>query len=252
MPPGLCSRGFDGNPLIETIAVTASTNADMLGRAGAGAPEGLWLRAEQQSGGRGRLGRIWLSPVGNLYCSTIVRIRPGDSPAPSLAFVAGLAVVETANKLIPAANARLKWPNDVLVNRAKLSGILLERRSDAVIIGIGMNVRIVPQVADRDVTSLCHEGAHFALTPGDVIEELVSAFARHLSIWREAGLGTVLAQWQALAHRLGEPLTVNLGGRDQLTGRYDGLQPDGTLRLKLPDGKIEIITAGDVELLHQA
>jgi BirA family biotin operon repressor/biotin-[acetyl-CoA-carboxylase] ligase len=238
--------------VIETIADTASTNADMLQRAGAGAPEGLWLRAEQQSGGRGRLGRSWSSPSGNLYCSTIVRIRDGDPPAPSLAFVAGLAVVLTANKLIPAANARLKWPNDVQVNRAKLAGILLERRNDAVVVGIGMNVRVVPQVADKDVTSLCQEGAHIALTPADIIEELAFLFAHVLSQWREAGLGTVLAQWQSLAHSVGEPLTVNPGGRDQLTGLYDGLQSDGALRLKLPDGKIEIITAGDVELLHQA
>lgn len=238
--------------MIETVAVTASTNADLLDRVATGGSEGLWLRAEQQSGGRGRLGRTWSSPLGNLYCSTIVRLRTSDPAAASLAFVAGLAVVQTANKFLPAQGARLKWPNDVLVGGAKLAGMLLERRDNAVIVGIGMNVRIVPDVPERKVTSLCHEGAHIAVSPADVIEELASAFACNLSEWRGEGLGTMLAKWKAHAHSLGEPLVVNPGGSETLNGVYDGLQPDGALRLKLPDGRIEIITAGDVELIRKS
>src|SRR5690606_6236394 len=120
---------------IRTVEQTGSTNADMLALAQAGASEGLWLRAERQTLGKGRQGKAWESPPGNLYASTLIRLRPSDPPAATLALVAAVALEEAVSVFLPA-RAAIKWPNDLLIDGAKLSGILLERAADAVVIGI--------------------------------------------------------------------------------------------------------------------
>src|SRR5436853_1339519 len=112
---------------ILTVAETGSTNDDLASLAREGAAEGLWLRAERQTGGRGRQGREWHSPAGNLYASTLVRLRPADPPAPTLALVAAVALHEVASAFAGGARIEIKWPNDLMVGGAKLSGILLER-----------------------------------------------------------------------------------------------------------------------------
>ena len=117
-----------------------------------GATEGLWLRAERQTGGKGRQGRAWVSPPGNLHASTLVRLRPGDPPAPTLALVAAVALHEVAS--IYAPGVQIKWPNDLLFDGAKLAGILLERLEDAVVIGFGVNLAHHPEGIDRPATSL--------------------------------------------------------------------------------------------------
>jgi BirA family transcriptional regulator, biotin operon repressor / biotin---[acetyl-CoA-carboxylase] ligase len=127
------------NPLIRTVEQTASTNQDVAALAAAGEPEGIWLRAVTQTAGRGRLGRSWSSPPGNLYASTLVRPRAGDSAAASLALVAAVALHEVASAW-SAAPVEIKWPNDLLIGGAKLSGILLESAEGAVVIGFGVNM----------------------------------------------------------------------------------------------------------------
>lgn len=235
--------------MIETVALTASTNADMLERAEAGAPEGLWIRAKQQSGGRGRLGRQWLSPPGNLYCSTLVRIGPSDPAAHLLAFVAGLAVLDTVRAILPETQARLKWPNDVHVDGAKLAGILLERRRDAVVVGIGMNVAIVPEVAGRTVTSLRDQGAMAQVDAAAVLELLAVRFGSRLLQWRTSDPATLLEVWCAAAHKPGEAMAVQRGPDDRIEGVFQGLSADGALLLRCRDGRMESVSAGDVHLL---
>ena len=235
--------------MIETVALTGSTNADMMARADAGAPEGLWLRAEQQDGGRGRLGRQWLSPIGNLYCSTLVRLRPDDPPAHLLAFVTALAVHDTVLHILPGCGARLKWPNDVHVEGAKLAGILLERRADAVVVGIGMNVAFAPDVPGRTVTSLRDLGAMAQIDAAAVIELLADRFATRLAQWRSVTSATLLDVWCAAAHKPGEAMAVQRAPDDRIEGVFDGLSSDGALRLKLADGRVEIVSAGDVSLV---
>ncbi len=221
----------------------------MLARAEAGAPEGLWIRAEQQSGGRGRLGRQWLSPLGNLYCSTLVRIGPDDPAAHLLAFVAGLAVLDTVRAIVPGVESRLKWPNDVHVDGAKLAGILLERRSDAVVVGIGMNVEVAPEVSGRSVTSLHDQGAMAQIDAGAVIELLVPRFEARLLQWRTSGAATLLEVWCAAAHKPGEAMAVQRGPDDRIEGVFDGLSVDGALLLRCRDGRVETVSAGDVHLI---
>lgn len=222
----------------------------MLERALAGAPEGLWLRAEQQSGGRGRLGRQWLSPPGNLYCSTLVRIVPTDPPAHLLAFVAGLAVHDTVRAVLPHIRARLKWPNDVHVEGAKLAGILLERRGDAVVVGIGMNVAVAPEGTGRAVTSLHDQGAMAHIDAAAVLELLAARFHDRLAEWRMAGgAATLLEVWCAAAHKPGQAMAVQRGPGDRVEGVFDGLAADGALLLRCADGRVEAISAGDVHLM---
>lgn len=221
----------------------------MLASAEAGACEGLWLRAEQQSSGRGRLGRDWLSPAGNLYCSTLVRIQGNDPPAHLLAFVTGLAVLDMVRTVLPNVDARLKWPNDVHVAGAKLAGILLERRKDAVVVGIGVNVAVAPEVEGRSITSLHLLGAPVQVDAAAVLELLAERFSALLLQWRTIEPPRLLDLWSAVAHLPGEAMAVQRGPDDRVQGVFDGVTVDGALRLRCDDGRIEIISAGDVHLI---
>ncbi len=208
-----------------------------------GAAEGLWLRAERQTGGRGRQGRGWHSPPGNLYASTLVRLRPGDPPPPTLALVAAVALHEVVQAFAPGHDVRIKWPNDLLVGGAKLSGILLERAEDAVVIGFGVNLARHPEGLDRPVTSLA---ALMGSAP-DVdafLETLSQSFARWLGIWRSEGIAPIRKSWMLAAHPLGTALSTAQGD-----GLFDGLDENGALRLRLADGSARVIHAGDVLLI---
>lgn len=235
--------------MFEEVALTGSTNADLLQRAGEGAPEGLWLRADAQDGGRGRLGRTWVSPVGNLFASTIVRVRPTDPAPASLAFVAAVAVYDTLRQIAPEVVISLKWPNDVLAqDGGKLCGMLLERAGDAVVVGIGLNLVTHPRDLDRTVSDLRTLGA----TPPDAqscVEILADAFARWLAVWRQNGLPAIIRHWEAHAHVRGTALSAKLPDGEELHGLYAGLEDDGALRLSLADGTIRAIHAADIFLI---
>jgi BirA family biotin operon repressor/biotin-[acetyl-CoA-carboxylase] ligase len=222
---------------IQTVSETGSTNDDVAALARNGAPEGLWLRAERQTGGKGRQGRAWQSPPGNLYASTLVRVDPKHPPPPTLALVAAVALHEAVARHTP--RARIKWPNDIIINRAKLAGILLERQGDAVVIGFGVNLAHHPEDLDRPAASL---GAR--VTPEALLRRLAACFESWLERWRTEGLAPVRAAWLAAAHPLGTPLAS--GGAE---GAFDGLDETGALRLRLAEGAIRLVHAGDVFLI---
>lgn len=206
-------------------------------------PEGTWLRAERQTGGRGRQGRAWHSPPGNLYASTLVRLQPHDPPAPTLALVAAVALHEVVGLCAPAHSFAIKWPNDLLAGGAKLSGILLERSGDAVVVGMGVNLAHHPEDLNRPATSLAALNGT-APEPCSFLEMLADSFARWLHRWRHEGLAPIRAQWLAAAHPLGTALSTAEGD-----GLFDGLDETGALRLRLPSGETRIIHAGDVFLI---
>ncbi|WP_206366372.1 biotin--[acetyl-CoA-carboxylase] ligase [Sphingomonas gei] len=237
----------------------------MLELARGGAAEGLWLRAERQTGGRGRQGRAWNSPEGNLYVSTLVRVRLGEPPAATLALVASVALEETVSTFLFPGEGRgpvsarsqpgpglrrgtpvLKWPNDILIDGAKLSGILLERADDAVVIGFGVNLAHHPVDLDRPATSLAAHGP--APDPAIFAETLAELFARWLSRWRD-GIAPVRERWLARAHPKGTALTARLSEGSAIDGLFEGLDPQGALILRLADGTSRVIHAGDVFLL---
>jgi len=213
-----------------------------------GAAEGLWLAALRQTAGRGREGRTWISPVGNLYVSTLVRIRPSDPPAPTLALVAAVALEETVRVFAPAlAGLAIKWPNDLLIQGAKLSGILLEREGDAVVIGFGVNIAERPGSVDRAVTSLADHGV--VVQRELFAETLAEIFGRWLERWRGEGLGVVRDRWVERALAKDTALTARLPDGTSFDGLFQGLDAHGALILRLADGRTHVMHAGDVFLI---
>jgi len=213
-----------------------------------GIAEGLWLAALRQTAGRGREGRTWVSPVGNLYISTLVRIRPSDPAAPTLALVAAVALEETVRVFAPAlAGLAIKWPNDLLIDGAKLSGILLEREGDAVVIGFGVNIAERPDNLDRAVTSLADHG--IAVERRVFAETLAEVFGRWLERWRGEGLGVVRDRWVERALAKDTALTARLPDGSSFDGLFQGLDQHGALILRLADGRTHVMHAGDVFLI---
>lgn len=236
--------------MIRTVEETASTNADMLALAAVGEPEGSWLRAEIQTDGRGRMGRGWHSPIGNLYASTLVRLQAHDPAAATLALVAAVALHEVVIAYASAdeCSVTIKWPNDMLVNGAKLGGILLERSGDAVVIGIGVNLGFHPVGLDRPVTSLTALGVE-APDSHYFCEDLAKTFAHWLGRWRGSGLAVIRQAWLEGAHPVGTALTARLGDGSSHDGLFDGLEADGALRLRLADRSLRVIHTADVFLI---
>jgi BirA family biotin operon repressor/biotin-[acetyl-CoA-carboxylase] ligase len=235
--------------LIRTIAETGSTNADLAAafRAGERVSEGDWLVADRQTSGRGRQGRAWSDGAGNFMGSTVVRPGPHDPPAPTLALMSGVALYEAVAPLLAdPSTLSLKWPNDLLIGRAKVAGILLEREGEAVIVGIGVNLAAAPQVEGRETIALSALGP--APARDDFAAALALAFDRELERWRAVGIEPLLRRWQAVAHREGTSLSVHEPDGTIVAGTYCGLSSDGSLLLRLEDGTTRPIHAGDVSL----
>ena len=234
---------------LEIVAETGSTNADLVARLTQGehVPEGHWLVADRQTQGKGRQGRTWLDAPGNFMGSSIVALGPQDPPPGTLSFVAALALYETLLPRMTDPRAlQLKWPNDVTLGGDKLCGILLERARDHAVIGIGVNLVAAPPVPDRKTRTLSELGP--APDRDAFGEELARQFDLELSRWREFGTGPIFARWLAAAHPEGTPLSVHDGAGARVSGRFAGLEEDGALRLRLDDGSVRAIHAGDVEL----
>lgn len=236
-------------PRFDTVPETGSTSADLLARLGGSehVAEGYWLVADRQHAGRGRQGRTWLDAPGNFMGSTVVNLSPQDPAAPSLSFAAALAVYEALVGRVPApAGLRLKWPNDVLLDGAKLAGILLERAGNAAVIGIGVNLASAPTLDERAAGHLREMGP--APDRDAFAHDLAASFDRELERWRQFGLEPLFARWLAAAHPPGSPLAVHAADGERVSGRFDGLEADGGLRLRLADGGVRVIHAGDVTL----
>ena len=233
------SSGFE----IRTYASLGSTNDEARRLAREGAAEGTVVTALEQTAGRGRHGRGWASPPGNLYLSLL--LRPGLPPGRlgELAFLAGLAVAETAAALLPAGRAvTLKWPNDVLVDGAKTAGILIEQEGEAAILGIGLNLAHCPADTPYPATALAAAGAEadVAAARARLLERLAAA----LSCWRGEGFAAIRAAWLARAHPLGAALSVRLP-EGVIAGRFAGLDPAGALLIETANGPRRI-TSGEV------
>ena len=207
------------------------------------AREGQWLIARWQHAGRGRQGREWQSLDGNFFGSVLVELRADDPPAPTLALLAGLALVEALKALPVQVDATLKWPNDVLLGDAKLAGILLERSGDRVVAGFGVNLATAPVIEGRRTISLGRSTTPEAFGP-----LLAGSVDRLLAEWRRSGTGWLVEAWEAAATPHGTPLTVHEGAGQRIAGRFAGIAPDGSLRLLLDGGEVRSIHAGDVEV----
>ena len=216
----------------------------MLARAEQGlAVEGDWLVADRQTAGRGRHGREWVSPGGNLYATTLVTLRDGDPVAPTLALVAGIAAFD----VLCMPGLQLKWPNDLIVGSAKLGGILLERSGQAIVIGMGVNLASHPDMSDRPSTSLAALGV--SLTRDVLVQRLIQSVAAWVAEWRSQRLPAVRDAWLARAHAIGTMLSAAVPDGTRVSGSFAGLTETCALRLALADGQVRVIDAGDVFLV---
>ena len=231
-----------------------STNDEAKTLARAGAPEGTVVWAGEQTAGRGRRGRAWLSPPGNLYVSLVLRPGGTAAGAAQLGFVAALGLGDAVAALTgPALQLNYKWPNDLLANNRKVAGILLESETggsdsvDFVVIGIGVNLAVKPTNVEYPATSLAEEGF-----PEPTPPVLLKAFVRHFDPWarrwRAEGFAPVRAAWLARGIGVGEAIRVRLE-RSTLLGRFLDLDEDGALVLEAADGRRRI-AAGEVFPAH--
>ena len=229
--------------VVQHHAVLASTMDATRACARDGAPDGTVVVARQQTQGRGRHGRDWFSPEGNLYASIL--LRPGLPPArlSELGFVVALAAADAVDAVLPRGRARLKWPNDVLLDGAKIAGILVEIVEDnAAIIGFGLNILRVPEATPYPVTCLRDAGAN--TSPEAVLAHLLCALERHLAHWSAHGFAHTRDAWLARGPAPGETIRVRIGTRID-TGRFAGLDADGALLLA-ENGATRRVVAGDV------
>jgi BirA family biotin operon repressor/biotin-[acetyl-CoA-carboxylase] ligase len=234
---------------LHTFARVDSTNDNAKTLAQKGAPHGTVVWAAEQTAGRGRFTRAWASPPGNLYMSVVLRPEVAPPRTAELGFIAALAVAETVETFLPpSTTAQLKWPNDVLVNGAKISGILLEGQFSGqgiawIVAGIGVNIVSMPDSPAYPTTSLAASGAA-AVTVEAVLHVLLTRLGAWLDSWRGAGFEPVRAAWMRRAARLGDPISVRIGTAP-LTGRFGGIDHDGALLLETTEGTRRI-TAGEV------
>jgi len=251
-------RGFDS---------IGSTNTEALAAAEAGDPGGLWFAARQQTAGRGRRGRQWESPAGNLAASLLIVPEADPTLAATLGFVAGVALNRALAQLLPEGRLRvgldgadgsaeggpariaLKWPNDVLADGAKLAGILLEGRKtpdnrQAVVIGFGVNVVAAPSGLPYPATSLVELGA--ADSAESVFATLSDAWVEAFRLWNDGrGVESILREWRSAAAGIGAPVAINQNGA-VLRGIFETIDGSGRLIVRAPDDRRIAITAGDV------
>jgi len=205
----------------------------------------LVVSAKEQTSGRGRRGRTWVSPSGNLHCSTLLVIGR-LAEAAQLGFVAAVALVDALAGLLPDAEFRCKWPNDVLVNGAKVAGMLLEPAAEGwLVLGLGVDVASAPpadQVAypAASLAGLGYEGDSLA-----VLAAFCAAFGPWVNRWRAEGFAPVRLAWLERCRGLGQPIVVRLEG-DTVTGHFAGLDADGALLLDQAALGVRRLMAGDV------
>ncbi|HVJ51255.1 MAG TPA: biotin--[acetyl-CoA-carboxylase] ligase [Aliidongia sp.] len=215
-----------------------------------GAAHGTIVWAIEQTKGRGRLDRNWVSPRGNLFMSAVLRPDVTPARAAELGFVASLAVSDMVASFLPdPARVQLKWPNDVLVDGAKLSGILLEARSapsgkvEWVVLGIGVNIVSAPTGTPYPATFLHALGGGLP-DAREALDALGAALAARIAEWQARGFAPIRQNWLIRARGIGQVLEVRQGAVP-LTGRFRDLDPDGALLLETDRG-LRRITAGDV------
>lgn len=234
---------------------TDSTNRVALDMAGEGAPDGTVVMARRQTGGRGRMGRHWISPEGNLYCSFL--LRP-DLPVvrwPELSFAAALAVVDLVANVLPVdCPVACKWPNDVLVKERKIAGILLETaagrdgRPGALVMGIGVNLASHPEeLADTAISVAAAGGA--AILPEAALSDLAVHVEYWRRIWQREGFAPLRAAWLDRAAWRGQKIRLSLPDR-ALDGIFRGLDPGGALILETREGERRL-HAGEIFLMNE-
>lgn len=228
----------------------SSTNEQAAQRAREGSRPNTWTVTEHQSHGRGRHGRTWFSGQGNLYASLFLYPEVSVSRFFELSFVTACAVARTLKKVTPLSTVQCKWPNDVLIDGKKVSGILIESETSFnhikpwAIIGIGLNVVTTPEGSDFPAGAL-QDFSLKAINKFLVFEMLSESLAKSLTLWRQHGFAPVRLLWSSLAWQQGKEILVDSQG-EWLKGVHQGINEKGALLLREPGGQCRTIIAGTV------
>jgi BirA family biotin operon repressor/biotin-[acetyl-CoA-carboxylase] ligase len=231
-----------------------STNEEAKRLAKAGTAGPIWILAREQTLGRGRRGRAWHSPPGNLMATLFFRPAVSAAKGGELSFVAALAVADSISTFAPGVALRLKWPNDVLLAERKVAGILLESASPAgspaldwLAIGIGINLAHSPADLPEGALPATSLAAVVGAPPEPevALQELAKAWARRYGDWHGAGFAPTRRDWLARAGGLGARIVVRLPA-ETIEGVFEGLDDSGALELRLASGLTRRIAAGEV------
>ncbi|GLS00377.1 biotin--[acetyl-CoA-carboxylase] ligase [Brevundimonas denitrificans] len=232
---------------------TDSTNADARRRADAGETGPLWIVARRQTEGRGRRGRQWESQDGNLFSTLLQLTRKSPAEAAQVTFVAALAIADLLDAYAPPSLVTIKWPNDVMLAGQKASGVLVESGAHEsgglwLAVGIGVNLAHAPEGTERPATALVHHLRGDVTAPPTVeaaAAKLAEAFDVWMTRWETLGFQPILDAWRARTVGLDGPAVARLG-RETVEGTAEGVASDGALKLRLADGSLRLISAGDV------
>lgn len=243
-------QGFPKGYQIRHLTEVDSTNDEARCMAAQAEPMPTWIVADRQTAGRGRRGRVWESPVGNLMTTLYLPQQFSSTQAGQVAFVAGLALESTVRALLgETASVTLKWPNDVLVNGKKASGILLEStmrdaKIDWMAVGLGLNLAHHPDNTPYPATHLQAEGAG-AVSNLEALSILANAFDTVFRQWQSTGFASILLAWRQVAHGLGGPIVARLENH-AIEGIFLDINESGALLLKDAEGTTHTIDAADV------
>lgn len=240
-----------------------STNTEAIAAATAGDPGGLWFAALQQTAGRGRRGRVWSSPHGNLAATLLIVPDADPAAVATLGFAAGVSLGEALAAVLPqglvrvgldssdgaGARVTLKWPNDVLADGAKLAGILLEAHKladgrHAIAIGLGVNVVAAPTGLPYPATSLADLGV--VRDAATVFSALSDAWVDNFALWADGrGISAVLDKWRRVAAGIGAPVAISQNG-ETVRGIFETIDEAGRLIVRADNDQRIAISAGDV------
>jgi BirA family transcriptional regulator, biotin operon repressor / biotin---[acetyl-CoA-carboxylase] ligase len=223
-------------------ATIDSTNLEAQRLVAKGEAGPLWIVSAEQTMGKGRMGRAWVSKPGNLYATLLWPTSAPQHALSQLSFVAALAVHQAASNFANPAAISLKWPNDCLFNNAKFCGILAEAiKPNLVAIGIGVNIAHVPEGLPYRVAKL--ESATVDL----MFEKLAIGLSSYLQIWDEgSGFHKIVAAWETRCASIGQAITI-----DTEKGIFQGLGADGALQLRLANAEVKSFYAGDVRIGYE-
>lgn len=247
-----------GGSRLRELVETGSTNTECLDAAISGEPGGLWILARRQTDARGSRGRQWTSYDGNLFASLLLNPAAPTPKLGQLTFVAALAVYEALAEQIEAKNIsaklELKWPNDILLESSKVSGILLESHEISgeriVIVGIGLNCFNYPRETSYPATSLLEYGIN--ITARDMLNKIAPMMDHWLEIWeRGNGFQRIREAWMNRAKGVGSPITVVLQDKE-FNGIFENIDDAGQLVLGNNDGSKELISVADIFYLNSA
>jgi BirA family biotin operon repressor/biotin-[acetyl-CoA-carboxylase] ligase len=227
-----------------------STNEEARRLAIAGRREPIWISAGRQTAGRGRRGRAWESPVGNLAATLLIAPGKPASECAQLSFVTAIAAADAVSDFAPEADIKVKWPNDVLAGGRKLAGILLESSSGEggrpawLAIGIGINLAHFPPDTEFPATSIAALGVP-APDRQTALTQLAAHFAKWYDVWAAQGFAPIHDAWLARAAGLGGRIRARLS-HEETSGVFEGIDQTGALILREAQGRTRLISAGEV------